>query len=317
MPKEIKITDLKPHPRNEEIYGSEDVSDLVAQIKERDKIIVPLIVNKDNVILAGHRRWKAAHKLNLKTVPCEVRAFNSPEDEIEFLLHDNVKRKKTKEQLAREGMALEEVLSVQAEGRRQATLKQNQSDRDDSSLSDSEDGKDTPNDTATGRVRDEVAKALKIGSGKQYDHMKAVIKRADELREIQKIEEADLFVAILNRSPSAANDLLKVDLDSISVEDRTALKAGMKIPSSFLPPVEIKDKKKAKDKAKVNNASAMAHLTDIQRSIKQLKKLPSIKNESKSGQKMKEQIATQIQELQILLSAFESSDSTPEQKSNT
>lgn len=50
---------------------------------------VPVIVDKDNVIVAGHTRVKAARKLKLQTVPCIVADDLTPEQIKAFRLADN------------------------------------------------------------------------------------------------------------------------------------------------------------------------------------------------------------------------------------
>ena len=50
---------------------------------------VPLVVDRDNVIVCGHTRYKAAVKLNLREVPC-VRADDLDESQVQaFRLVDN------------------------------------------------------------------------------------------------------------------------------------------------------------------------------------------------------------------------------------
>ena len=50
---------------------------------------VPLVVDKDNVIVCGHTRYKAAVKLNIREVPC-VRADDLSDDQVRaFRLADN------------------------------------------------------------------------------------------------------------------------------------------------------------------------------------------------------------------------------------
>lgn len=50
---------------------------------------VPLVVDRDNVIVCGHTRYKAAVKLNLREVPC-VRADDLDESQVKaFRLADN------------------------------------------------------------------------------------------------------------------------------------------------------------------------------------------------------------------------------------
>ena len=50
---------------------------------------VPIVVDKDNVIVAGHTRLKAAKKLNLKKVPCIVASDLTPAQIKEYRLADN------------------------------------------------------------------------------------------------------------------------------------------------------------------------------------------------------------------------------------
>lgn len=50
---------------------------------------VPIIIDKDNVIVAGHTRLKAAKRLKLKTVPCIVADDLTPAQIKAFRLADN------------------------------------------------------------------------------------------------------------------------------------------------------------------------------------------------------------------------------------
>jgi ParB-like chromosome segregation protein Spo0J len=307
MPVEIEITRLKPHPRNVLIYGQEDVSDLVAQIKERGRIVIPLIINKNNTILSGHRRWGAAKELGIATVPCEMREFDSDEDELEFLLHSNVSRKKTREQTAREGIVLEEVLSAQAKKRRMANLSQNNSEWDESSHSDKDDANDDSPavDDAIGRTRDEVAKALRIGSGKQFDRMKAVINKVDELRTQGRDEDAELFLVVLNRSASAAYDLLSISLDSLTNEKRDSLKLGKVAPRAL-----ASEEKEKPDKTRQANpyGSALKNIKQMEATITEISsELARVKG-NKQKEKIFERIKKQIVTLRDLLPSSELAD---------
>ena len=67
----IEIDKLQPHPRNVEIYGEENVSDLVAQIEAYGGIADPIKIKEDNTIISGHRRWQAARELGMTEVPCQ------------------------------------------------------------------------------------------------------------------------------------------------------------------------------------------------------------------------------------------------------
>ena len=56
-----KISELKVNPLNAEIYPDEDIEDLKESILNNNgKILVPLVITPDGVIISGHRRYKAA-----------------------------------------------------------------------------------------------------------------------------------------------------------------------------------------------------------------------------------------------------------------
>ena len=85
--KEININELKEYennPRN----NDEAVEPVANSIKEFG-FKVPIIIDKDNVIVAGHTRYKAAKKLKLKTVPCIVADDLNEEQIRAFRLADN------------------------------------------------------------------------------------------------------------------------------------------------------------------------------------------------------------------------------------
>lgn len=85
--KEINIKEVREYennPRN----NDEAVEPVANSIKEFG-FKVPIIIDKDNVIIAGHTRLKAAKKLKLKTVPCII-ADDLTEEQIRaFRLADN------------------------------------------------------------------------------------------------------------------------------------------------------------------------------------------------------------------------------------
>lgn len=79
-----ELTPYANNPRN----NDSAVDAVAASIKEFG-FKVPIIIDKDNVIVAGHTRLKAALKLGLEKVPC-VRADDLSEEQIKaFRLADN------------------------------------------------------------------------------------------------------------------------------------------------------------------------------------------------------------------------------------
>src|SRR5258708_3962575 len=61
---------LFPHPRQETMYGKDDVTELTLAIRT-SCWIKPLVVTPQHVILSGHRRRHAALALDWPAVPVE------------------------------------------------------------------------------------------------------------------------------------------------------------------------------------------------------------------------------------------------------
>ena len=84
---EMKLSDLKPYEKNPR-KNDRAVEPVANSIKEFG-FRVPLVIDKDNVIVTGHTRYKAAKKLGLKTVPC-IKADDLSDEQIKaFRLADN------------------------------------------------------------------------------------------------------------------------------------------------------------------------------------------------------------------------------------
>lgn len=85
--KEIKVDSLieyENNPRN-----NDGAVDAVAESIKEFGFKVPIIIDKDMVIVAGHTRLKAAQQLGLKTVPCIVADDLTPEQIKAYRLADN------------------------------------------------------------------------------------------------------------------------------------------------------------------------------------------------------------------------------------
>ena len=82
-----KIEELKPYANNPR-FNDEAVEYVANSIKEFG-FKVPIIIDKNNVIVAGHTRYKASLELGLKEVPCII-ADDLNEEQIKaFRLADN------------------------------------------------------------------------------------------------------------------------------------------------------------------------------------------------------------------------------------
>ena len=84
---ELKIADIIPYENNPR--NNDTAVEAVANSIREFGFKVPVVVDKDNVIVAGHTRVKAAEKLGLDAVPV-IRADDlSPEQVQAFRLADN------------------------------------------------------------------------------------------------------------------------------------------------------------------------------------------------------------------------------------
>lgn len=84
---EKKTGELHPYERNPR--NNDGAVDAVAASIKEFGFKVPVVIDTDDVIVAGHTRVKAAKKLGLKTVPCIVADDLTPEQVKAFRLADN------------------------------------------------------------------------------------------------------------------------------------------------------------------------------------------------------------------------------------
>jgi len=111
--------ELSHHPTNAEIYGDDTDADFIQSCK--GGVLTPLIVTCDNVIISGHRRYRAAIAAGLDGVPVVVSELRDDLDIERALIIANVQRSKTTEQLARECKRLTEIESKQARNRQRTS----------------------------------------------------------------------------------------------------------------------------------------------------------------------------------------------------
>lgn len=123
----INIDDIKPYPRQNEVYGSEDdeaslqkLDELKASIKAVG--VLQNIVVKENpdggyTMLSGHRRWQACKSLaaegytDKQLIPATVlRNSKDIEDRFKFLTMNSTIRNKNNYQTMQEMLELEDVL---------------------------------------------------------------------------------------------------------------------------------------------------------------------------------------------------------------
>jgi len=194
----INISKLKPHPMNKDIYGEEDIKELAEQIK-KSNIITNLIVNQDNIIISGHRRYYACLSLGKKELPCEKITFNSKNEELERLLLENQYREKTTYQKMKEAEVWGKIENEKA--------KQRQGERND--LKNKNNIKDSGPESY--QSRDAIAEKVNLGSGKTYDRAKSAVQKIDELKQDGNEKDAEFLKTVLNESVRGAKDLSELD----------------------------------------------------------------------------------------------------------
>ena len=83
----LKLTEIKPYwrnPRNNEAA--------IAAVKQSIKdygFNYPIVVDGENVIIAGHTRYKALQELGVKEVPCVIKTDLSAQQIKEYRIADN------------------------------------------------------------------------------------------------------------------------------------------------------------------------------------------------------------------------------------
>lgn len=110
---EIKLKDIKPYGKNPR-KNDQSVDKVANSIKEFG-FKVPIVIDKNNVIVCGHTRYKAAKKLGLSVVPCVV-ADDLTEEQIKaYRLADNKVGEDSLWDMDLLGSELEDILNIDME----------------------------------------------------------------------------------------------------------------------------------------------------------------------------------------------------------
>ena len=108
--KNVKIDDLKPYENNPR--NNDGAVQYVANSIKQFGFQVPIVVDKNNVIVAGHTRYRAAIELGLEEVPVVVADNLTPEQVKAFRLADNKVAEKASWDYAKLGEELKELLNI-------------------------------------------------------------------------------------------------------------------------------------------------------------------------------------------------------------
>ena len=87
----VSVKTIKPNPINEQIYSATDIDDLELSLQTHGQL-EPIVINKKNTLISGHRRFYAIKRLGWEE--CEVR-ISEPKNDIVSLIEFNRHRVKS------------------------------------------------------------------------------------------------------------------------------------------------------------------------------------------------------------------------------
>jgi hypothetical protein len=122
--RKLPVSRIRPSPENDRVYKPIDAGDphFVAFVEDvrRHGVKEPLVLSQDWYILSGHRRFAAAKRLGLQTVPCRVEpVIRGSPGFVQLLVAFNNQRLKSFDELLREQV----VASSTPEGAYQELIK--------------------------------------------------------------------------------------------------------------------------------------------------------------------------------------------------
>lgn len=91
----VKLSDIKPYDRNATKHPKSQVEELAAMIREYG-FTQPILLDKNNNIIAGHGRHEAAELIKMEAVPCVFAQHLSERQVMALRIADNKISKKSK-----------------------------------------------------------------------------------------------------------------------------------------------------------------------------------------------------------------------------
>ena len=79
----VKVSSLKHHPKNKEIYTLSSIEELMESISEVG-LLQPLIIDSRNQIISGNRRFESVKRLGWEEVQVEVKDVQEGVDDLTF-----------------------------------------------------------------------------------------------------------------------------------------------------------------------------------------------------------------------------------------
>lgn len=110
---EKKLNEIQPYEKNPR--KNDDAVPYVMESIKQFGFKVPIVIDKDGVIIAGHTRYKAARKLHLDTVPCIIADDLTEEQVKAYRLADNKVSEKAEWDLELLDFELDGILDIDME----------------------------------------------------------------------------------------------------------------------------------------------------------------------------------------------------------
>ena len=101
----VKVSSLKHHPKNKEIYTLSSIEELMESISEVG-LLQPLIIDSRNQVISGNRRFESIKRLEWEEVEIIQREVKEEEEEL-LLIHFNKQRIKSFKELINEYLILD------------------------------------------------------------------------------------------------------------------------------------------------------------------------------------------------------------------
>ena len=108
----IKVSTLKHHPKNKEIYTLSSIEELMESISEVG-LLQPLIIDSRNQVISGNRGFESVKRLGWEEVQVEVRDVQVDEEEL-LLIHFNKQRIKSFKELINEYLILDRYYKIRS-----------------------------------------------------------------------------------------------------------------------------------------------------------------------------------------------------------
>lgn len=105
-----RLDEIRPYERNPR--KNDNAVQYVARSIEAFGFKVPVVIDRDGVIVAGHTRYKAAKELGLETVPCILADDLTPEQVRAFRIVDNKTQELSKWKYDALGVELDAIMDI-------------------------------------------------------------------------------------------------------------------------------------------------------------------------------------------------------------